>query len=90
MTTPDSVSTAAWGDPPIVYRCGVDRPTTLQTTSSLVEVDGVSWLPVRLTNGYVFTTVTPPYLEIRVPAAYSPEATVLVDFSAVARAAEGT
>ena len=44
-TEPDSPSTAAWGDPPISLRCGVDRPAAYQPTSELVAIDTIDWLP---------------------------------------------
>jgi hypothetical protein len=34
----------AWGDPPIVLVCGVERPAGLEPTSPLIQINGVSWL----------------------------------------------
>lgn len=39
-TTPDDASTAAWGDPAIVLRCGVAPGSALD---DLYEFDGVQW-----------------------------------------------
>ena len=39
---------AAWGQPAVVLRCGVQTPTELTCTAPVQEVDGVTWLP--LTN----------------------------------------
>lgn len=81
------VGTAAWGEPPIVLRCGVPRPAALTATSTLVEVNTIAWLPEELTNGTLFTVVewpdasTPVYVEIAVPSAYRPPADVLADVS---------
>lgn len=84
-TTPESPAVAAWGDPPIVWRCGVPRPAALTQTSRLLELDGVSWLPETLTAGTAFTAVDwptasdPVYIEVVVPAVYAPEARALAD-----------
>lgn len=81
---PLDIRTAAWGDPPIVYRCGVSTPETLTPTSTLVSVNNVDWLPVEHANGTVFTTVKRKVnIEITVPSAYAPAAAVLVDFSSL-------
>jgi hypothetical protein len=83
-TTPKSPLTSAWGQPPIVLRCGVQTPTALTPTSQLLTVDGVDWLPEQLTAGYLFTTVGRQVnVEVAVPDAYTPEADVLVDLSPV-------
>ncbi|MFZ5871876.1 MAG: DUF3515 family protein [Actinomycetota bacterium] len=37
-----SQSTAAWGDPPVVLRCGVEPPGP--TTAACVDVEGVDWV----------------------------------------------
>ena len=82
-TDPASPSTAAWGDPVITLRCGVARPEQLTPTSELVEVNGVEWLPVELTQGYRFVTVgRVANVELDVPNAYAPEVNVLVDLAA--------
>ena len=84
-TEPDGVTTtAAWGDPPIVLRCGVGRPEGMDPTSEAVEIDGVSWFPQQLTAGYRFTTTgLGTRVEVTVPAAYAPETGPLVDLSPV-------
>ncbi len=35
---------AAWGNPPIVLRCGIPTPAELSCSSALQVVDGVAWL----------------------------------------------
>jgi hypothetical protein len=65
---PPSRRTAAWGDPPVRLRCGVDRPAGLTATSEVVEVDGVEWFLSERPGGFVFTTVgRATYVEVRVP-----------------------
>ena len=79
---PQSPYTSAWGSPAIVLRCGVRTPTALRPTSQLLVVDGVSWLPEQLTNGYLFTTVgLAVNVEVSVPDHYAPEADALADIS---------
>ena len=87
-TEPDSTSTAAWGDPPISLRCGVDRPAAYQPTSELVAIDTIDWLPEPLSGGVRFTTIgRSTGVEVTVPNAYAPEASVLAELSpAVSRA----
>ncbi|MET3803845.1 hypothetical protein ABIB25_000831 [Nakamurella sp. UYEF19] len=35
---------AAWGDPAVILRCGLETPQDLTCSSALVQVNGVSWL----------------------------------------------
>jgi hypothetical protein len=66
-TSPASVRTAAWGDPPVVLRCGVPRPPGL-TGSEVVVVDGVGWVLAERPAAYVFTTSDlATYVQVRVP-----------------------
>lgn len=79
--------TAAWGDPPITWRCGVTRPAALTPTSQLLEVNGVGWLPLEGDGGTGFYATTwpspeaPVYIEVLVPLAYAAPADVLADLS---------
>ena len=85
--------TAAWGEPPITYRCGVDRPAALAPTSRLLDVGGIGWLPIEGAGGTGFIAVTwpaqsePVYVEVLVPAEYAAPADVLIDISAALAAA---
>ena len=80
--------TAAWGEPPITYRCGVSRPAALAPTSKLLDVAGIGWLPIEGTGGTGFISVTwpsqsdPVYVEVLVPEDYAAPADVLIDISA--------
>lgn len=79
-TVPREASVAAWGDPPILVRCGVPAPGALDPTSALIDVESITWFPETLTNGTVFTSVgTSPIIEVTVPREYAPEVNVLVD-----------
>jgi hypothetical protein len=80
--------TAAWGEPPITYRCGVSRPAALAPTSRLLDVGGIGWLPLEGAGGTGFIAVTwptesaPVYVEVLVPDDYAAPADVLIDISA--------
>ena len=68
---------AAWGDPPIVLRCGVPRPVAFVRTSSLTVVNGVQWLAERRPGAVLWTAVDREvYVEVSVPAAYTSAAVV--------------
>lgn len=46
---PDAVpGAAAWGEPPVVLRCGVDRPAELIAGSRLLDVSGVQFLQLAV------------------------------------------
>lgn len=85
--------TAAWGEPPITYRCGVGRPAALAPTSRLLDVGSIGWLPIEGTGGTGFIAVTwpaqsePIYVEVLVPEEYAAPADVLIDISAALDAA---
>lgn len=75
--------TAAWGDPPISIRCGVDKPKALGPAAQCFEVNHVGWFAEEGVGGTVFTTIgRPVYIEVGVPAEYAPEANALVDLAA--------
>ena len=79
-TMPDPSSTAAWGAPALVWRCGVPAPDTLSSDSQLVEINGVDWYPQVLTGGYRFTSVeSEPRLELTIPSAYSDPAEIVAE-----------
>jgi hypothetical protein len=73
--TPATATTAAWGDPPIVLRCGVAQPAAFLPTSLVTTVDGVEWFAEQLTAGTLFTaTGRTAYVEVAIPEAYEPAA----------------
>jgi hypothetical protein len=78
---------AAWGNPPISLRCGVDKPPGLTAASECLEVNGVGWYAEQAATGYLFTTIgRTAYVEVGVPSHYRPEANALVDLAAVVSA----
>jgi hypothetical protein len=42
-TTPESPHVAAYGDPPVVVRCGAPATTAYKTGDQLIDVNGVAW-----------------------------------------------
>ena len=76
---PADLPAAAWGQPPIVLRCGVGLPPEYRPDAILTELDGVAWLPAEGVGGTFFATVDrDPIVEVAVPDEYDP-ATVLGD-----------
>ncbi len=84
---PPAPAVAAWGDPPVILRCGVPPPVA-DPTATVLQVDGVDWLPVAGEGGTFFTTVgRVAQVEVAVPDDYAPEADVLSDLTAAVTAA---
>lgn len=93
-TTPPSAVTSAYGDPAIVVQCGVPTPAALTPTSTLIDINGVSWFPEAAgsaagqdsTSSKTFSTVhlvlssTPLTIRVTVPPGVEP-ATFLAQFS---------
>lgn len=69
----------AWGEPPVVLRCGVGLPPEYEPDAVLTELDGVAWLPIDGAGGEFYATVDrDPIVEVAIPDAYDP-AVVLSD-----------
>nr|WP_203615677.1 DUF3515 domain-containing protein [Streptomyces sp. SID13726] len=67
---PASRLTAGWGNPAIILRCGIDRPTKMNDPNADgVEVDGVGWLLEKQDDGsFRFTTtLRKAYVEVTIP-----------------------
>lgn len=94
-TTPGSPFTAAWGDPAILLRCGVDRPPSLSASSQCFVIDGIGWLATQDGREVVdqsgpgtltFTTIgRSAYVEVQVPDHYQPASNALVDLTRTIR-----
>ena len=84
---PDDRAAAAWGDPPIVLRCGVPRPGGFDELSTCQITNGVAWyIPDEQITGaavdIVMTTIgRSPDVEVRIPADYFPPADAMVDLA---------
>jgi len=77
---------AAWGDPTITLKCGVEKPPGLGAASECFEVNGVGWFAEEADGGYLFTTIgRSAYVQLGVPTEYAPEANALVDVAAAVR-----
>ncbi|VXC10605.1 DUF3515 domain-containing protein [Aeromicrobium sp. 9AM] len=73
---------SGWGDPPIILRCGVEKPADLGPASRCDMVDGVGWFSEETSDGYLFTTIGRDYfVSVEVPHDYAPEADALADLS---------
>jgi hypothetical protein len=66
----DSPYAYAWGDPPIVLVCGVDRPAGYVVGVSAIQINGVQWyVDTDDPETTVWTTVDRPvYVQISLPA----------------------
>lgn len=77
VSDPSSPSIVAWGDPPIVLRCGAARPAELKPNSSTVFVTGGvasgPYYDVTTHSGAnIWTTVDRAvYIEVTVPVEYN-------------------
>jgi hypothetical protein len=60
----------AWGDPPIVLICGVDRPAGFVATSGLIQIDAVQWyVDDSDPDANVWTAVDRPvYVQLSIPS----------------------
>jgi hypothetical protein len=60
----------AWGEPPIVLVCGVDRPAGFVVGVSAIQINGVQWyVDTSDPESTVWTTVDRPvYVRITLPA----------------------
>lgn len=74
MLAPAAAGVLAWAasPEPVVLRCGLPRPAELTPTSSLLQIDGVQWLPLDdgLAKPRVVTYIAvdrPVYVALTVP-----------------------
>lgn len=60
----------AWGEPPVVLVCGVDRPAGWTVGASAIQINGVQWfVDTSDPDTTVWTTVDRPvYVEVELPA----------------------
>jgi hypothetical protein len=67
----DSAPIVAWGNPPIVFQCGVPRPAGFVAISEPINVDGVDWFVAGNSKTSIFTAVDRSvYIQLTVPKAY--------------------
>lgn len=98
-TRPVSDLTAAWGSPAIVLRCGVPRPDVLtpgnaqyNPSADSVDINGVDWLPQKLSGGGVrcVTTLRKAFVEVTIPRKYAGPYGDLSGLTDLASAISGT
>nr|WP_246211508.1 DUF3515 domain-containing protein [Phytoactinopolyspora alkaliphila] len=79
---PDASPAAAWGQPPIVLRCGVGMPAGYQLDAQLLDIDGIGWFAEPGRGGTFFTATDRQVLvEIAIPDDYAPEGFILHDIT---------
>ncbi|MBN1096303.1 DUF3515 domain-containing protein [Blastococcus sp. TML/C7B] len=66
----DSPFVYAWGEPPVVLECGVDRPDGWVVGASAIQINGVQWyVDTSDPETTVWTVVDRPvYVAVRLPA----------------------
>lgn len=78
---------AAWGESPVVLRCGVQEPEEFDEYSSCQITNGVAWFipDEQITGEPVDITMTTvgrsPVVEVRLPAEHFPPADAMVDLA---------
>ena len=85
----DSAGVAlAWGDPPIVLRCGVSVPASLRPGAHCDTIDGVDWFTRQHDDTFVFATIgRASTVEVTVPDDYDPAGDALIDLTGAVRTA---
>jgi hypothetical protein len=79
--TGDDGLVAAWGDPAIVLRCGVDEPEDFTRTSTCIEANGTGWFVpddvLQSDDEQADVTMTAvgfrPRVEVLLPGDYRPD-----------------
>jgi hypothetical protein len=69
---PPSPNVAAWGEPPVVLRCGVPRPVGFVVGAQTFILNRVTWYAEQRGPQTMWTAVDRPvYLEVAVPTGYA-------------------
>ncbi|MET0448997.1 MAG: DUF3515 family protein [Aeromicrobium sp.] len=78
----DGDNAVAWGAPPIILRCGVEKPAALTRSSACYPVKDVGWFAETTADGFLFTTIGRQfYVSVEVPDAYDPPVDALADLA---------
>ncbi|AWB91830.1 DUF3515 family protein [Aeromicrobium chenweiae] len=78
----DGDNAVAWGAPPIILRCGVEKPAALTTSSECYPVRDIGWFVETTSDGYLFTTIGRTFfVSVEVPNDYDPAADALADLA---------
>lgn len=68
LAAPVPAGAAGWGEPPVVLRCGLDRPAELTATSRLLDVSGVQFLEISSPGKSTWAAVDRPvYVVVALP-----------------------
>lgn len=68
LRAPAPVGAAAWGEPPVVLRCGLDRPGDLTASSRLLGVSNVQFLDIPGAGTSTWVAVDRPvYVTVALP-----------------------
>jgi hypothetical protein len=68
LAAPAPAGAAAWGEPPVVLRCGLGRPADLTATSRLLAVSGVQFLELPSPGTSTWVAVDRPvYIVVDLP-----------------------
>jgi hypothetical protein len=86
--TPDDGWAAAWGDPPVVLRCGVGVPAEFDAVAPCTTVDDVDWYlpdepPDEVSEVTMTTVYREPAVEVVLPVEHWPPANTMVDLAPV-------
>jgi hypothetical protein len=88
-TSPTADTVAAWGDPPVVLRCGVALPPGLTATSQLSGVNEVDWYVDEQAGQRVWTTFARiANVEVTIPDSHDPSVGPIVDLAAAIKATD--
>jgi hypothetical protein len=68
LAAPVPAGAVAWGEPPVVLRCGLDRPADLTATSRLLAISGVQFLQILSAGTSTWVAVDRPvYVVVDLP-----------------------
>jgi uncharacterized protein DUF3515 len=68
LAAPAPAGAAGWGEPPVVLRCGLERPADLTATSRLLEISGVRFLDIVNPGTSTWVAVDRPvYVAVALP-----------------------
>lgn len=68
LAVPAPAGATAWGEPPVVVRCGLGRPPGLTATSRLLAVSGVQFLEIPSPSTSTWVAVDRPvYVMVTLP-----------------------
>lgn len=68
LVAPAPAGAVAWGEPPVVLRCGLGRPVELTPSSRLLEISGVQFLELRGPDATSWVVVDRPvYVAVTLP-----------------------